>query len=160
MKYDERYTYLQNDKYLDQMFLKIVDDSETSQMRLADMYHNSDFVPWGLLFAAVSLFSCFTFMIFKYLRETLLDWNDLIEKKPASPDEEKKAREDMSDEIVQDKAFFKLIFVDNWWVFLVIYQCLDPDFIYPTGFEYLVFYLSYAVQTHVQAMKALTDDFV
>jgi hypothetical protein len=60
------------------------------------------------------------FMTYKFLIEKLLSW-------------------DKNDYPI--KLFLKSIFVDNWWVYLVCYQMLDPDSIFPSSFEY-TFYVA------------------
>ena len=80
MVYDERFNFQHNEKYLDQIFQRIEDESETSQVRLAEMYHNTDYVSWSMMLAGLTIFTSCTFMLFKFIRENLLDWNKLVKK--------------------------------------------------------------------------------
>lgn len=69
------------DRWIDDIFGRIETEKETAEIRLADMYHNSDFVTYSMLLSFLSVFCISTFMVFKIIRENLLDYRKL--KKPS-----------------------------------------------------------------------------
>lgn len=73
--YDERYNHYNFERGLDDVFLRIEQEKETAEIRLAEMYHDSDFVTYSMLFSFLSVFCISTFMIFKLLRESFLDYS-------------------------------------------------------------------------------------
>ena len=47
------------------------------------------------------------------------------------------------------KKFFTSLVEDNYWIFLVWYQFVDESYIFPTGFEWLVYFLHFWVQCNI-----------
>ena len=124
---------------------------EDSTMFFAlEQYFNIELFPWTLCLSLLTFVIISTFMFYKFLLQYFLPWD------PISPDDEQGKIRKRNEENILIQYFWQ----HNNMQVLFWYWFIDSSAIYPTSFDFVVYFLTFYQMSYVTSCSKVLEKFI